>query len=209
VRRLRLGASGAGGNCGPLGAHSAASGPPKEFRSTSVRPEASCGPSTSPLGIYFMRRSNVRPFRRKSTGKALIEVGGPIAESGATLCAYGADLRPEDVTALLGVTPTRSWCRGDRRKPHSAPATEGGWILEVRGKAPHGPEIQLATLLAKLPETNAVWEELNRRYRTTLTFGLHMSGWNQGFELSRELITRIQRLGVGVNFDIYAYGDDA
>ena len=50
MKRLRLGASGAERLCA-LGARSAASGTPGELRSTGMRPDASAGPSTSPLDV--------------------------------------------------------------------------------------------------------------------------------------------------------------
>jgi hypothetical protein len=126
---------------------------------------------------------------RTGPRNVLAEVGGTIDESGATLCVYGADLQPDEVTALLGVQPTTSFLRGYEKGPRSPPMRHGGWFLTVRGRAPNGPETQVAELLARLPEAGTVWEELNRRYKTSLSIGLHMSGWNKGFDLPRNLAT--------------------
>ena len=47
----------------------------------------------------------------------LIELGGLVDESSASLCLYGEDLHPEDVTTELQVTPTRAFQRGHRPSP--------------------------------------------------------------------------------------------
>jgi uncharacterized protein DUF4279 len=84
----------------------------------------------------------------------------------------------------------------------------GAWFLEVRGEAPDGPDVHLRKLLMKLPDSVEVWEELKRRYTVQLRFGLHMSGWNKGFGFSRDLVVRMAKMGVDLDFDIYANGDE-
>jgi hypothetical protein len=152
-----------------------------------------------------MKSNRIVPIRRV---KILTEVGGVIDESGVTLAVYGDDLIPKDVTELLGVKPTRSFLPGYRRNPSSRPMPHGAWFLEVRGKTPDGPEAQLRKLLMKLPTSENVWKTLKARYKVQIRFGLHMTGWNKGFELSSTLIRRLAKIGVDLEFDVYAYGED-
>lgn len=152
----------------------------------------------------------VVPFRRPTNPPRVIaEVGGSLDEVGVVLAIYGDDLDPDEVTAKLGVRPTRGHRRGDRRRPDSLPFDAGAWLLERRGTQPVEPNRLLAELVAMLPLEDAeVWAELRSRFNVQLRWGLHMSGWNRGFQLSGETMGRISRVVDSVGFDIYAYGEE-
>jgi uncharacterized protein DUF4279 len=152
-----------------------------------------------------MKKDKVVPLRRPSV---IARVGGPIDESGATLAVYGNNLDPEKITRMLGVPPTRSFRRGHRVRPHSPPTQHGAWFLQVRGESPDGPEVQLAQLLKQLPRQARIWKELNRKYTVQLRFGLHMTGWNKGFGFTPDLVNRIAKMRVELQFDIYEYGEE-
>jgi hypothetical protein len=124
-----------------------------------------------------MRDRKISPIRR---AKVVANVGGPLAESSATLAVYGDDLDPKEVTALLGVEPTESFRRGYRRGPRSPATQYGAWFLEVRGGDPAGQDAQLEALLSKLPDSEDVWRKLADQYRVQVRFALHMDGWNKG-----------------------------
>src|SRR4051812_17987151 len=152
-----------------------------------------------------MKKNKIVPLRR---AKIIAQVGGPIDESGATLAIYGKSLDPARITRLLGLQPTRSFKRGYCHGPNSPPMRHGAWFLQVRGEAPDGPERQLTKLLRQLPDSVKIWKELNRKYTVQIRFGLHMSGWNKGFGFTPSLVDRIAKMGVALQFDIYAYGDE-
>ena len=125
-------------------------------------------------------------------------------ESVVTLAVYADDLDPADVTGLLDCAPTRSHRRGERRSPTSLPFDKGAWLLTLRGTAPLGPE-QLATaLLDQLPSDERTWAGLAERFDVQLRFGVHMSGWNKGLDLSAAILRRLAGLGAKLVFDIYA-----
>ena len=145
--------------------------------------------------------TSLRPAR------VLVEVGGPVDESSATLAVYGRDLEPGEVTALIGVEPTNSFRRGFKRGPRSPAMPHGAWLLEVRGVAPDGPAVQIEALLAQLPESAQIWRELSERYTVQLRLALHMEGWNKGFTLTKQLTNRLAALGVVVVLDLYGYGE--
>jgi hypothetical protein len=152
-----------------------------------------------------MKGDKISPLRPL---KILTDVGGPIDESTATLAVYGKTLDPVKVTKLLGVEPTASFKHGYRRGPNSKPMRHGAWFLQVRGEAPDDPEVQLAKLLKKLPDSTELWKDLNSKYTVQIRFGLHMTEWNKGFGFTPDLLKRISRMGVCVQFDIYAYGEE-
>jgi uncharacterized protein DUF4279 len=159
--------------------------------------------STAALCVLIMASRKVSPLKPP---RVLAEVGGPVDESSATIAVYGEDLEPHDITALIGVEPSNSFRRGFKRGPRSPAMPHGAWFLEVRGVAPDGPAVQLETLLAKLPDSAHVWQQLRERYTVQLRIALHMQSWNKGFSLTKQLTARLAALGVDLKFDLYAHG---
>ena len=47
-----------------------------------------------------------------------------------------------------------------------------------------------------------------RGYRASIRVGIHTAGWNRGFGLSSEILATLARIGLGVDFDLYLYGDE-
>jgi hypothetical protein len=140
--------------------------------------------------------------------RVLRAVGGLVDETSVCLAVYGVDLDPDRVTELLGCPPTSSHRRGERRGTRSPLYKRGGWFLEVQGTAPEGPEELVAKLLGQLPQGEAVWQQLSELYDIQLRFAFYVKGWNQGFDLSAELVERVARLGAKIVLDIYALGED-
>jgi hypothetical protein len=140
--------------------------------------------------------------------EVLRTVGGLVDETAVTLAVYGEDLVADDVTRLLGVEPSSSHRRGDRRGPRSAPYKKGAWFLQQRGEAPLGPEELTTTLLDRLPSDEATWIRVGELYEVQVRFGIHFYGWNRGFDLSAALIARIAKLRAKLVYDLYAYDEE-
>ena len=86
---------------------------------------------------------------------------------------------------------------------------QAGLHLAVRDPAKRAEQLADAVemLLAQLPESAQIWRELSERYTVQLRLALHMEGWNKGFTLTKQLTNRLAALGVDVEFDLYAYGE--
>lgn len=134
-------------------------------------------------------------------------VGGPVDEARLTLGIHGPDLEPNEITALLGCTPTSAHRRGEERR-RSPPYSQGGWLLSVVAKAPVGLDELVRLLFARLPQDSAQWELLATRYTIRVSFGIFVGGWNRGFELSPASLRQLAMLGVPVGFDIYVDGEE-
>lgn len=161
--------------------------------------------------------ADARAARDKSQDEPsrFITVGGLVDEASVSLCIYGDDLDPEEVSRILGVTPTRAHRKGEPMRSRSSHAPQGAthrtgaWILGVRGQAPREPEELTTALLDQLPEDETVWAGLATHYRISLRYGLFMEAWNRGFALSPGLVARIARMHAQLDFDIYAdLGDE-
>ena len=57
-------------------------------------------------------------------------MGGPFNRMFFELNAYGDDLDPQEVTKLLGISPTQSYKKGDERPRGSQFYKTGGWVLK-------------------------------------------------------------------------------
>ena len=143
---------------------------------------------------------NVIPIRKP---QIVAEAGGLVDGSQLTLGIHGEDLEPDEISRLFGCVPSSSHRRGDPRQS-GPPWPSGAWLLSVEAKSPTGPEELVHLLLSRLPTDETLWSDLRRRFRLQLSFGIFTERWNRGFELSPEAIQRIESLGVGVGFDIYA-----
>jgi hypothetical protein len=151
---------------------------------------------------------DVTPNHQPETfGEIIGEIGGLVDTSRLTLGIYGEGLDPDEISRLLGCAPSTAHRRGDapRRGP---PYAEGAWLLSVEGQSPTGPEELVHLLLASLPADDGLWADLRSKFRLRLGFGIFTEGWNRGFVLSAEAVRRINALGAGLGFDIYANLDD-
>jgi Domain of unknown function (DUF4279) len=149
-----------------------------------------------------MTSDNVVPFPKPG-----ISVGGPIDDASVSLGIYGDDLDPGEITQLLGLAPTHSHRLGDSlRAGHSFHT--GAWLHEVKSEVvPDAPELALACLLDRLPPDRSLWARLVRQYEIRFFFCIGFEGWNKGFTLTARTIRRVARLGVRLEFDLYASGN--
>lgn len=135
-------------------------------------------------------------------------VGGLVDETRVTLGIHGDDLDPQQVSEWLGCPPTSAHRRGDQRQRGVPPWPSGAYLLTVEGKAPEGPDDLLASLLAQITVDPGIWSRLNAQFTVRITFGVFISQWNRGFELSAEAIDRLNAIGAHVGFDLYADLDE-
>jgi hypothetical protein len=156
------------------------------------------------IGVESTVSDDIIPLR----GKDVVEVGGLVDSSSASLCLYGEMLEPDGVSQLLGVQPTTAIRRGDKRGPRSPESPRGVWILRVEGDAPAGPEQHLRQLLMRLPTDRATWEAVRSHYEVRISVGIHINAWNRGFVLGPELLRSVAALGLELDFDIYANAED-
>ncbi|SNY65258.1 protein of unknown function [Stenotrophomonas sp. CC120223-11] len=100
-----------------------------------------------------------------------------------TLRFFGDDLLPEEVSALLGVTPTASHHKGQELKGSHSGAVRiarfGSWRLSAARREPEDLEAQIFEILDQLTDDLAVWQSL-ARFRPDLFCGLFMGSSNDG-----------------------------
>ena len=128
-------------------------------------------------------------------------------EVAIALCIYGVDLDPQALSSLLGVEPTHSHRRGDRKSLRSPPCDNGAWIREVRRFEPIDPDGMLEEVLRGMPSDPAVWRRLAERFELRIDFALH-TDVGGAFVLSSSSVQRIASLGSAFQIYVQAYGDN-
>lgn len=130
---------------------------------------------------------------------------GPVERSKASLRIGGDDLDPDEITALLGCSPSFARTKGKPIKAGSDfPSPSGGWNLHATQASPEDLDSQIAELLGMLTEDIQVWAEIGRRFNLDLFCGLFMSQDNQGLTISVASLDALSRRGIQLSLDIYA-----
>ena len=131
---------------------------------------------------------------------------GAIHHSAASLRFFGEDLVPEEITALLGASPTRSCRRGDDTSTKAGIvriAKTGSWRLHAERREPEDLEAQVFELLDQLTPDLEIWASLSR-YTPDLFCGIFMASRNDGFPLSAKALLALGERGIAMDLDIYS-----
>lgn len=151
-----------------------------------------------------MPSDNVIPFPDRG-----VTIGGPVDQVGVSLSIYGKEdgeeLNPDEISALLGVTPTLVCRRGERLRPRSPPHRCGIWSLGIEPlRGNEAADGALTMLLDQLPSDPGLWAALRARYNMRFFFFVSFNDFNRGFGLSACSIARAAVIGAPMDFDLYA-----
>lgn len=130
-----------------------------------------------------------------------------LESSRACLRIFGNDLVPDEISALLGTTPTKAQARGEVLRSDNGRerlAKCGGWRLEASDTTPEDTDAQVWQLLSRLTNDLAVWRDISARYEVDLFCGWFMAGSNDGARLSPETLLALGERGIALSLDIYA-----
>jgi hypothetical protein len=127
--------------------------------------------------------------------------------SAACLRLLGDDLEPDEVTALLGATPTASEHKGAQSQPNSGGRTftarTGAWRLKVEDRRPADLDAQVSELLEQVTSDLDVWSALGARFRIDLFCGVFMNEQNEGVSLAPSTLQALGERGILLDLDIY------
>jgi hypothetical protein len=109
----------------------------------------------------------------------------------------------DEVTSMLGVQPSASWRKGDQISASGGIRPDTAWTLEV--DAGHGPALEerLERLLTGLEHLAGPISAVQRRFRTGINVAAYFDEPNPGFHLTAEVIARVGRLRLSLDFDLY------
>ena len=128
-------------------------------------------------------------------------------KSVATLRICGDDLNPDEITHLLGTSPSQAERKGDkivgRKTGHVRIVKSGMWRLRASDCEPENLDGQIRELLNKTNRDLSVWQKLSSRYQIDLFCGLFMSESNEGLSISHQSLAALGERGIEIGFDIY------
>ena len=131
---------------------------------------------------------------------------GAFDYSMATLRLFGDDLIPEEVSALLGASPTEAHHKGEelvgRRTGNKRTAKTGSWHLQASRREPEDLEGQIFEILEKLTPDFSIWTSL-ARFQPNLFCGLFMASTNDGVSLSAKALLALGERGITLGLDVY------
>ncbi|TAL31509.1 MAG: DUF4279 domain-containing protein [Alphaproteobacteria bacterium] len=84
---------------------------------------------------------------------------------------FGDTLIPDEVTKILGCSPTDIGTKGDKVTEDGGrtyPRHTGKWILEVPPQSPFNADQQINAVLGKLPSDLEIWRTLRSRFKLEL-----------------------------------------
>ena len=125
----------------------------------------------------------------------------------AALRISGDDLLPEEVSKLLGATPTLARTKGEEivyASGRTRIAKIGQWHIEATDAEPENLDAQVKEILSQLTGDLAVWSVLSKRFDIDLFCGWFMQSGNEGLTISPATLLALGERGIELSVDIYA-----
>src|SRR5579862_6405921 len=136
-----------------------------------------------------------------------------VHQSTVALRISGDNLVPDEITALLGASPTHAVIKGEKGKHITGPkvgdvrvARSGMWTLEAPDREPEDMNGQIREILSQMTADLAVWQSITKRYRVDLFCGLFLSGDYGGLTLSPQSLAALGERGIEMGLCIYGEG---
>jgi hypothetical protein len=129
-----------------------------------------------------------------------------LSKSSATLRISGDDLVPDEVTRLLGTSPTHAQSKGEpifTNQGTSRIAKLGMWRLNATVRKPGDLDGQIQEILGQMTTDLSVWTDLHDRYEMDLFCGLIMDSSNEGIIISPVSLRELGSCGIELGLDIY------
>ncbi|RYD62713.1 MAG: DUF4279 domain-containing protein [Verrucomicrobiaceae bacterium] len=132
--------------------------------------------------------------------------------SAVTLRICGDDLISDEITRLLGASPTRAQTKGDEIRGNAPGkvriAKAGMWRLSAVDREPEDIDGQIREILSLLTNDLAVWQNITNRYRADLFCGLFLKVSNEGLSISATSLEALGARGIELSLDIYGGSDE-
>ena len=121
---------------------------------------------------------------------------------------FGDD--PRVVSALLGLEPTKAWIKGEHYVTASSNArrTHSRWTLDSGLPQTEPLESHLSALLQRLEPKHAEIAEAAQRFPAHIGVAQYFYEANLQFELEADILRRLGKLGLPINFDQYCLGEN-
>lgn len=133
-------------------------------------------------------------------------------KSSVTLRISGDDLIPDEITRLLGASPTHAETKGDKilgkKSGRVRIAKCGMWRLCASDREPGDMDGQIQEILSQATGDLAAWQSITNKYHADLFCGLFMRVRNEGLTISPHSLAALGARGIEMGLDIYGGDED-
>jgi hypothetical protein len=135
-----------------------------------------------------------------------------LQRSVVTLRIGGDDLVPNEISALLGASPTDAVVKGQeiigRKTGKVRIAKSGLWRLHAKDREPEDMDGQIQEILSQMTNDLTIWKKIGSRFQIDLFCGLFLRTGNEGLTLSPQSLLALGARGIEMGLDIYSGDDD-
>jgi hypothetical protein len=119
------------------------------------------------------------------------------------------DCPPEDIGLRLGLVPTESWTKGDQWLPNKDRTYNCWQLCSPLPRDEVFLDRHLEALLKLIESKEDIIDKLSQEFQCGINCVGYYYEEHPGFHLSAELIARLAKIGLDVDFDLYCLsGDD-
>jgi hypothetical protein len=121
-----------------------------------------------------------------------------------TLRITGENFEPDVATSSLGISPTRSWRKGDPARQKGSFKSRGGWLLE--GAQLRDPDKAIAELLKRLPADSETWTSLSHDCDVHVMVAFQLRQMTGYFDLDAGTMSSLADRNCGLDASFYDWG---
>jgi len=122
---------------------------------------------------------------------------------------FGDALIPDEVTKILGCTPTHTGAKGDKVVEDSGrtyPRHTGIWVLQVPPQSPFNADSGIIEVLGKLPSDLETWKTFRSRFKLELDLLLVLRSGidhNNDFLISPSTLEALGQRGIELDIRFF------
>lgn len=118
---------------------------------------------------------------------------------------WGKQCDPDEISARIGVVPSRTWCVGDIRNPRTgAHHDNAGWRVDSDGTPDLDPATHVEQLVEKLWHARDSLQTLGAHCEMQFSIVIHCHEASAPpMYFSRDLLQRIASLNAAIDVDLY------
>jgi hypothetical protein len=160
--------------------------------------------------VYAGSMNNPKSHPPKGAPAGTVWFGGPIPCFSVRIEITADDLKPNEITSLLGVAPTTTWEKGttllNRDGTVRRTTKSGRWSLSLQPAETDEWEANeaLSLIIGRFGVDEAIWREIASSAEVRLGLALFLETANQGVSLDPASLRWLADRNIRLDFDIYA-----
>ena len=172
--------------------------------------------SASPIGparrlsrLTAQRLALHRP--KASRNRLWAQIGGSFERAFFQLSIVGSRLDPVEITALLGIQPSRSYKKGETTRSGSQYRKTGLWMLECRElrlSDRRRGQRQFERWVSSLPDSHSAWRAIHRRFCAKVALIVYSHSMNGEFLVTPTALRELAKRGLALMVDAYFSFDE-